>query len=142
MLGKRLGCLGDQMPPECKHFVDSIQDFTLVTSEMLFGLPFHKIWRTKKWKRLVSSLDDSYTFAKGYVDQKMKEIEELDKNSAGDHDHQAELGMDFLTYMIYSGNMSLADIAVNAIDLLGAGVDTVSRINHDSLFKNIQWNFR
>ncbi len=42
------------------------------------------------------------------------------------HEAEAELGTDFLTYMIHSGKMGVHDIVVNAIDLLTAAVDTVS----------------
>ena len=119
--GKRLGCLGDEMPPECKHFVDSIHTFFEATSKVLFGFPLHKLWRTKNWKTLVSSFDDVFTYASGQINEKIKEIEEAGKSEKAD----AELGMDFLTYMIHSGTMSVEEIAVNAIDLLSAGVDTV-----------------
>ena len=35
------------------------------------------------------------------------------------------VGDDFLSHMIYSGKMDVKEIAVNSIDLLAAGVDTV-----------------
>ncbi len=111
------------MPQECKEFVDNVHEFTAVTAEMFFGIPFHKFWRNKKWNRLLKSLEGLFTYSKGHVDEKIREIEE---GGVMDGDHQAELGMDFLSYMIHSGKMSVQDIAVNAIDLLTAGVDTVS----------------
>ena len=112
------------MPPECKQFVDNIHSFMETTSKLFFSLPFHKIWRTKNWKALVNSFDDLYTYASGQVNEKIREIEEADKSGESET-VDAELGMDFLTYMIHSGTMSVEELAVNAIDLLTAGVDTV-----------------
>ena len=118
-----MGCLEEQMPQECRDFVNNVHVFIVVSSELFFGIPFHKLWRTKKWKKLVESLGAIFMYTKGHVDQKIMEIEEA--RSKGDAEHQAELGMDFLTYMIYSGNLSVKDIAMNSIDLLTAAVDTV-----------------
>ena len=115
------------MPPECKHFVDNIHTFFDANSKVVFGLPLHKLWRTKNWKTLVSSFDDLYTYASGQINEKIKEIEEAGKLNVSEK-ADAELGMDFLTYMIYSGTVRVEEIAVNAIDLLSAGVDTVSSI--------------
>ena len=124
VLGRRLGCLEDQMPLECKLFVDGIQNFMETTINLLFTLPIHKIWPTKKWKALVNIMDNLYTYASGHVNEKIAELgkkEKLNELEKAD----AELGMDFLTYMIHSGTMSIEELAANAIDLLIAGVDTV-----------------
>ncbi len=83
------------MPQECKELVNNLDEFISVTVELLFSIPFHKLWRTKKWKRLVNTTEAFFTYAKCHVDQKIKEIEE---GNVGE-DVQAELGMDFLTYM-------------------------------------------
>ncbi len=125
VLGKRMGCLEDQMPQDSKNFVDSVHDFTAVSAEMFFGIPFHRLWRNEKWRRLISSLGSIFTYTEGHINQKIKEIEEASKDVAASDLHAAA-GMDFLTYMIYSGKLSAPDIAMDAIDLLTAGVDTVS----------------
>lgn len=117
------------MPPECKKFVDDVHSFTATTGKILFGLPFHKIWRTKQWKELVNSLDGILTYTGHQVNQKIKKIEREEKEEADEAgENQAELEMDFLTNMIHSGKMSVNEIAVNAMDLLTAGVDTVSEV--------------
>jgi cytochrome P450 len=113
------------MPPECKKFVDSAKINLDATSKLIFSIPFHRLWRTKNWKRMVNALDYMWSFAGELVKEKILEIEE--KNAAaGNTDIHAELGDDFITYMILSGKMGTEEIAVNAIDMLGAGVDTVS----------------
>jgi cytochrome P450 len=120
-----MGCLGEQMPPECRKFVDSIRINFDATSKLMLSIPFHKLWRTKNWKRIVNALDYMWSFTGELVKEKMLEIEE--KTAAvGNTDIHAELGDDFITYMILSRRMGAEEIAVNAIDMLGAAVDTVS----------------
>ncbi len=108
------------MPPDCKKFVESMDSFLESTNKLIFGLPFHKLWKTKNWKALVNSLDTAYKFCSSQIQEKFKEIEEAEKEP------DSEVGMDFLSYMIHSGKMSKEVIAVNAVDLMSAGVDTVS----------------
>jgi len=115
-----MGCLGDQMPPDCKKFVDDFHGFIASMEKIMFGIPFHKIWRNKVWRDFLAYMDGFLTYTSSQVSQKIQEIEE----HIGNH-QKAELGMDFLTYMIHSGKMSVPEIAVNTMDLLSAGVDTV-----------------
>lgn len=118
-----MGCLEDEMPPECKKFVDNLHSFLVTTNKMFFGLPLHKLWKTKNWKELVRSQKDMFDYTSSLVNQKIKEIE---KDAGSSEEVQAELGTDFLTYMVHSGSLSVEEIAINSIDLLSAGVDTVS----------------
>ena len=114
------------MPPECKEFVESAKINLEATNKLLFGtLPLHRFWRTKTWRKMVNAQGTILSYASMLVEEKMKEIEEgIVGEEAGDV-HE-ELGDDFLTYMVHSGKMDLEEIAANAVDLLAAGVDTVS----------------
>lgn len=112
------------MPPDCRQFVDDIHTFLGTTEKLLYGLPLHKIWRTGNWKKLIRSQKGILSYAGNLVNQKIREIAKEDAESADNV--QAELGTDFLTYMVHSGKMSVEEVAVNAMDLLNAGVDTVS----------------
>jgi cytochrome P450 len=114
-----MGCLREQMPPECKEFVENTKINFDTTNKLMFSIPFHRLWRTRKWKKMVNALNYIISYAGKLVKERISEI-------AKDADANAELGDDFLTYMILSGKMGTEEIAVNAIDLLGAGVDTVS----------------
>ena len=40
-------------------------------------------------------------------------------------DDKPPVGVDFITYMIHAGKMDVKTIAVNAVDLMIAGADTV-----------------
>ena len=110
------------MPPDCRQFVDDFHKFTTVSEKILFGIPFHRIWRNKTWRDFIEGLGGFMSYAMLQVKQTMKEIEQQSGTGA----KQPELGMNFLTYMICSGKMTEQELAVHAIDLLTAGVDSVS----------------
>ena len=116
----------EKVPEDCQEFIDELQEFLHSTQDILFGLPFHKLWATKSWKRLSNAQQKVYDIAMSYIEQKNKEIKEEDKRSieVGD-DYEAPDHVDFLTYMMHAGKMSPEEITANALDLMAAGVDTV-----------------
>ena len=62
-----------------------------------------------------------------HIKEKLEEIKEEDTRALeNDEDQQAPVGVDFLTYMSHAGKMPLEKITSNAIDLMSAGIDTVS----------------
>ena len=105
------------MPPECKEFVDNIHLNMDVTVKLMFNPIFRK---ARNWKELLRTSSAMLSYAKNQVQLKIEEIE----RSTGVEDVEQET--DFLTYMIHTGKMSIQEIATNAIDLMIAGVDTVS----------------
>ena len=58
-----------------------------------------------------------YDIAKGWIEEKQSELDLKDE--------MPELP-DFLTYMLLSGKMTIKEITSNSLDLLMAGIDTVS----------------
>ena len=124
------------MPPECKEFVECTKINFETTNKLLYSIPLHRLWRTKNWRKMVNAQGTMLSYASKLVEEKMKEIEEgMVAEEAGDV--HAELSDDFLTHMVHSGKMDLERIAVNAIDLLTGGVDTVSRSYGHALFSHI-----
>ena len=119
MLGKRLGCLEDPMPQNCREFVDNVRGFLDTTNKLFMGLPLHKIIKTQNWKNLIKHLGISFSIASGLIKSKIEEIEREAQTGEG------EKKDDFLSHMIYSGKMSVEEVIVNAIDLMKAGIDTV-----------------
>ena len=126
VLGKRLGCLNvGSVPEDCLEFIGCIQKFNLATQEIMFNLPFHKIYPTKSWKNLMDAQKRAYRISMRHIEEKLKEIKEQDQQPTAEDDEPSEKE-DFLTYMIHKRKMSLEELTVNAGDLLAAGVDTVS----------------
>jgi len=85
----------------------------------------------------VDSLDGILSYASDEVNYRIEEVQQQDKEleKTTDDQVQAELGMDFLSYMIRSGKMTVPEIAVNAIDLLNAAVDTVRSYSHKACIR-------
>ena len=126
VVGKRLGCLEDPIPPESREYMDSIEILLESMLQLMYGLPLHKLWRTKAWDTMVSTQGFMLSYAGKLVKEKIKEMEENRDAAENMGEASAELGKDFLTYMICSGKMGLEEIAVNAVDIIAAGLDTVS----------------
>ena len=124
VLGKRMGCLEDTIPPNCQEFIDDVHGFVSISSDLLVGIPFHKVFRTRKWDKLVQSFNGMYSHSMGLIKTKIEEIEKEAMTKDGEGEEE-DTDLDFLSYMIHSKKMNIEEIAVNAVDLLNAGVDTV-----------------
>ena len=129
VLGKRLGCLNTGNIPEvCQDFIDQIQDFLTATQDILFSLPLHKVYATKAWKKLYRAHKRTYEISFKHISDKMEEIKEKDEDLLTNDEVPEKV--DFLTYMIHHGELSIEEISINASDLLIAGIDTVSDNNY------------
>ena len=58
-----------------------------------------------------------------FIEEKMEEVKVIQKQISDDNIPDK---MDFLTYMLLSGKLKIEEITSNAVDLLFAGIDTVS----------------
>ena len=126
-LGRRLGALDvdGATPPECQEFIDKVGLFFESTAKLFFSLPVYRIYRTKAWRTTVNTQRDVKDLAMNFITRRLSEIEEEDKLLAQHAGDEAPVKVDFLTYLVHSGKMSLNAITANVIDLLTAGVDTV-----------------
>ena len=62
-----------------------------------------------------------------FISKRLDEIKEEDRQLLQqDTADEAPVKVDFLTYLVHSGKMDLGAITANVIDLMTAGVDTVS----------------
>ena len=62
-----------------------------------------------------------------FISKRLDEIKEEDRQLLQqDTADEAPVKVDFLTYLVHSGKMDLNAITANVIDLMTAGVDTVS----------------
>ena len=125
VLGKRLGCLDEQIPPDCQEFIDLLHKFFDASQKLLFGLPLYKLYPTQDYKDLHESFRRMFDIAMSHIKERLDEIENEEALESGDEEGPP-VGVDFLTYMSKADKMPLENITTNAIDLLGAGVDTVS----------------
>jgi len=129
VLGKRLGCLDDPVPPDCQEWIDVIQDLMASTQKVMMGPPIYKYIPTKAYRKMKESITRLYQLAIKRVKQKMDEITEEDRRlaEAGEGEEgEAPAQVDFLTYLMHSGKMTTGEVAINCIDMMTGGVDTVS----------------
>lgn len=142
VLGKRLGSLNvGSVPDDCQEYIDHLQKFLLSTQDLLFNLPYYKIYPTKSWKLLMEAQNGLHRIGMGLIEEKLKEIKGQDQQLTSDDDEPSE-NEDFVTYMILKGKMTPEEVAINAADLLGAGVDTVSPSHKRFFFQTDLRNFK
>jgi len=100
VLGKRLGCLDDPVPPDCQESIDVIQDLMASTQKVLMGPPIYKYIPTKAHRTMKESYKRLYQLPIKWVRQKMGEITEEIWRLAeawGGEEEEAPAQVDFLT---------------------------------------------
>jgi hypothetical protein len=70
------------------------------------------------------------------------QVTEEDKRlvEEGVEDDEPPVGVDFITFMMHAGKMDLETIATNALDLMGAGVDTVIKAQLQLMYTTPGWH--
>ena len=113
-------------PPECQEFINEVNNFFDSTMKLFLSVPTYMIYRNKQWKYSVNSQRAVKDLAMKFISKRLDEIKEEDKQLLQQAtDDEAPVKVDFLTYLVHSGKMSLDAITANVIDLMTAGVDTV-----------------
>ena len=110
------------MPPDCQEFISVIQEFFTASQELLFSLPLYKLYPTKTWRKLKEMQIKGYQIGLKFINDRIREVKEKEEGGR----EETNETLDFLTYMIENSGLTLDEISINALDLLGAGVDTVS----------------
>ncbi|XP_060774774.1 sterol 26-hydroxylase, mitochondrial [Neoarius graeffei] len=114
----RLGCLQEEIPTETLRFIAAANNM-LTHSETVLFFPG---WTRKIfpfWKQFIQAWDDLYDVARNLIDRKVHQIEEQVQRG------EKIEGM-YLTYLLSSKKLSLAEIYITITELLLGGVDTTS----------------
>ncbi|KAL4646211.1 25-hydroxyvitamin D-1 alpha hydroxylase, mitochondrial-like [Arapaima gigas] len=117
----RIGCLESQVPKETKCFIESINTMFVMTLLTMAMPVWMKRMFPKPWDTFCQCWDYIFHFAKGHIDQRLKE--ESDRLAQGQ-----EVKGQYLTYFLLRQGLSMKDIYSNVTELLLAGVDTVRLI--------------
>jgi len=126
ILEKRLRCLeAGQIPPDCKAFIDAADRLFKSIFQLAFAVPFYLMWETKLWKEAVDSMASLNNLAMKFINERMQEITEEEKRALEDS-KEVPREVDFLTYLMHSEMLSPEELSTNTVDLLIAGVETVS----------------
>jgi len=127
VLGKRMGCLDDQVPQDCQELIYSLNEMLSSIQRLTVGLPLYLVWPTKEWKHLKQTIKHLHELCLKHVEEKLQKIREENHGRALEGS-EAPYKADFLTYILYSGKQSREEAATNAFDLMSAGIDQVSHI--------------
>ncbi|KAK2857483.1 hypothetical protein Q7C36_005402 [Tachysurus vachellii] len=114
----RLGCLQEEIPTETLRFITAANNMLTLSETVLF---FPR-WTRKIfpfWKQFIQAWDDLYDVARNLIDRKVKQMEEQVQRG-----EQLE-GM-YLTYLLSSNKLTLAEVYITVTELLLGGVDTTS----------------
>jgi len=127
--GKRLECLEiGQIPPTSQQFIAQVNKLFSSGPELVFSPPFYYLWETKPWKAAVDAMISTKKLAMKLIEERMQEIkeEEEEEKYVLKESEEVPAKVDLLTYMMRSGKLSPKELSVNFVDLLNAGVETVS----------------
>jgi len=122
-LGKRLGCLEiGQIPPTSQQFIAQVNKLFSSMPELVFSPPLYYLWETKPWKAAVDAMISTNNLAMKLINERMQEIKEEEKCALKENGNK----VDFLTYLMHSEKLSPRELSINFVDLLSAGVVSVS----------------
>uniref|UniRef100_A0A3B1K130 Cytochrome P450 family 27 subfamily A member 2 n=1 Tax=Astyanax mexicanus TaxID=7994 RepID=A0A3B1K130_ASTMX len=114
----RLGCLKEEIPTDTLRFIHAVNSMLTLSESVLF---FPRWTRNifPFWTQFVQAWDDLISVAKRLIDQKVKQMEEQVQRG------EEVMGM-YLTYLLTSNKLSLAEVYITITELLLGGVDTTS----------------
>lgn len=120
-LNTRLGMIHkNRDSPECKQLLQSIRDFFDLSEDLEVKPSIWKIVKTPKFYKLMNSLDILTNLCNKYIDEALKQIE---MDSDGKFTSEAGKEKSVLEKLL---RIDRRVAAVMALDMLMAGVDTVS----------------
>ncbi|KAK3536975.1 hypothetical protein QTP86_029304, partial [Hemibagrus guttatus] len=124
----RIGCLDAVVPVETERFIQSINTmFVMTLLTMAMPAWLHRLF-PKPWQTFCQCWDYMFQFAKGHIDQRLKEEEQ--KLARGE-----EVEGRYLTYFLSRAGMPMKSVYSNVTELLLAGVDTISSTLSWSLYE-------
>ena len=119
MFGNRLGCLDNPIPTDCKKWIDLVQEVFFLSEKVAMGPSTYKYIPTKSYRMLKDSVWKLAQLAISKAKEKISEFERNKEQTLADE-------IDFLTYLMKYGEMSIEEVAENSVDMIIATVDTVS----------------
>ncbi|XP_054641351.1 25-hydroxyvitamin D-1 alpha hydroxylase, mitochondrial [Dunckerocampus dactyliophorus] len=123
----RLGCLDPVVPQETENFIQSINTmFVMTLPTMVMPRWLHWLFPIP-WKHFCRCWDNMFEFAKGQIDQRLREAEK--KSSGGKVDGH------YLAYFLSQTALPMKTVYSNVTELLLAGVDTISSTMSWSLYE-------
>uniref|UniRef100_A0AAZ3NSL8 25-hydroxyvitamin D-1 alpha hydroxylase, mitochondrial n=1 Tax=Oncorhynchus tshawytscha TaxID=74940 RepID=A0AAZ3NSL8_ONCTS len=124
----KIGCLDPVVPTETECFIQSINTmFVMTLLTMAMPAWLHKLF-PMPWDTFCQCWDYIFQFAKGHIDQRLKE--EAEKVARGE-----EVEGRYLTYFLTRTGLPMKTVYSNVTEMLLAGVDTISSTMSWSLYE-------
>ena len=120
VFGANLDCRNDK-EGLAKELQDSIGDLIDCIFDLQTALPLFKVFPTKAYKKLNERTDSATKIGQIYADMYTSDIK--DRAAVSDETFH---GMSLLEQWLIEGKMSTKEAISHSINMLGAGMDTVS----------------
>ncbi|TUW50395.1 25-hydroxyvitamin D-1 alpha hydroxylase, mitochondrial [Bagarius yarrelli] len=123
-----IGCLDAVVPVETERFIQSINTMFVMTLLTMAMPAWLRRFVPGPWRTFCQCWDYMFQFAKGHIDQRLREEEEKLKRGE-------EVEGRYLTYFLSRAGMPMKSVYSNVTELLLAGVDTISSTLSWSLYE-------
>ncbi|XP_033746098.1 probable cytochrome P450 CYP44 [Pecten maximus] len=114
-----LGCLESGPGSWTEKMITANNDIFALSTKITFSVPFHTLFTTPTWKKLVDAEDFFFLNGQKLVDDTAQKIDDL--VTKGEMD---ETKYNFLAYLLSRKELSYKDISIITLSLFGDGLNT------------------
>jgi len=127
----RLGLYEDPPKQEALKFIEEVQNFLTLSHKLVFSITSRIAQQhgldTPTFKKFVKCSDSMVHIGQGFVNKKMKELEEMaEKGIYPSANAQGRTQVPLLTYLLTKEQLTPEEVNGLAIDVIAGGVDNTS----------------
>nr|XP_034307414.1 probable cytochrome P450 CYP44 [Crassostrea gigas] len=115
----RLGCLVDPPTSHIMRMIHSNHDIFDVSAKINFSVPFHKVFTTRLWQKLLDAEDYFFGHGQILVDETVAKISDLQKEGK-----LKDGQFNFLLYLLSKKELSFKDVSIITLSLYGDGLNS------------------
>nr|XP_022297733.1 probable cytochrome P450 CYP44 [Crassostrea virginica] len=115
----RLGCLVDTPSDHILRMISSNNAIFELSTKINFSVPFHRLFTTKLWQKLLDEEDYFFQNGQKLVDETIARIDRLQKEG-----NLREGQYNFLLYLLSKKELSIKDVSIITLSLFGDGLNT------------------
>nr|XP_022296326.1 probable cytochrome P450 CYP44 [Crassostrea virginica] len=115
----RLGCLVDTPSDHILRMISSNNAIFELSTKINFSVPFHRLFTTKLWQKLLDEEDYFFRNGQKLVDETIARIDRLQKEG-----NLREGQYNFLLYLLSKKELSIKDVSIITLSLFGDGLNT------------------
>ncbi|OWF43587.1 probable cytochrome P450 CYP44 [Mizuhopecten yessoensis] len=115
----RLGCLESGTGSWTEKMITANNDIFALSTKITFSVPFHTLFTTPIWKKLVAAEDFFFLNGQKLVDETAQKIDDLVAKGQMD-----DTKYNFLAYLLSRKELSYKDISIITLSLFGDGLNT------------------